>query len=332
MSMDGRYDVEAEIIFEHEDPECALLMALGFTHGELHFSPDSYQGWDIRFSEEHNRTLLPSGAILADFAFLNPHYQLGEMAVGRKFWIRRGSKHEGTGHITQILNLERSARKRVHYDLPVEVTFLQAPINNPSRYYSLLYGKHLNAYDLHQGIIHISRFDQFIQIKKRQKKHLSIQASLRSDMLHQPPNNIYPRLSQHHEWIIHEIYANDGQATSQLDNAILATGQDIQPLKTSYGSIIVNLIVEVRRIVNAKESLKGYLGFTYGTLFEGENYKLNGKERLLMLEEGQTVTVGQPVRGHLDLYGISKHIEALPSGTEFVLRAEDQTIAKGRVI
>ncbi|KPL81548.1 hypothetical protein [Herpetosiphon geysericola] len=109
MSMDGRYDVEAEITFEHEDPEHMLAMALYFTHGELHFSPDSYQGWDIQLSKEHNRTLLPNGAMLTDFEFLNPHYQLGEMAVGRKFWIRRGSKHQGTGHVTQILNLERSA-------------------------------------------------------------------------------------------------------------------------------------------------------------------------------------------------------------------------------
>ncbi len=50
MSMDDIYDIEAEITFEHEDPERALIMALYFTHGELHFSPDSHQGWDIQFS------------------------------------------------------------------------------------------------------------------------------------------------------------------------------------------------------------------------------------------------------------------------------------------
>ncbi|XSG75649.1 hypothetical protein ACP8Y2_01360 [Herpetosiphon llansteffanensis] len=331
MSMDGRYDVEAEITFEHEDPETALYMALGFTHGELHFSPDSYQGWDIRFSEEHNRTLLPSGAILADFAFLNPHYQLGEMAVGRKFWIRRGSVHQGTGHVTQILNLERSARKRVHYDLPVEVTFLQAPINNPSRYYSLLYGKHVNAYDLYQGVLFVSHDTPFVQIKKRQKKHLSIQASLNSAMLHEPINNVYQRLDQQPKWLIHARYDAE-QAASHPNNAILARGQHIQLLRTIQGSITVNVIIEAKQDINLKERLKGFLSFTYGTLFEGENYKLNGTEQLLMLEEGQKVNVGQPVRGHLDLHGFAKHIEALPSGTEFVLRADDKTIAKGRVI
>lgn len=328
MSMNGRYDIKAEITFEHEDPERALIMALYFTHGELHFSPHSYHGWDIRLSADHNRMLLPSGAILADFAFLSPHYQLGEVAVGRKFWIKRGSQHQGTGYVTRILNLEQSARKSAHYDLPVEVTFLQPPINNPSRFYSLFYGKHLNSYDVYYGNIWIWDNEPFIHIKK---KRMLIKSSISSNMIHQPIDKVYQLLNQQPEWFIIDRKSHDHAGLSS-NNAILAKGQAIQLLNTSYGSISTNLIIETKQAVAAKERLKGNLDFIYGTLFEGENYELNGTERLLMLEEGQTVTLGQPVRGHLDFYGSKKHIEALPSGTQFMLCVAGQAIAQGRVV
>lgn len=328
MNMNGRYDIEAEINFEHKDPERVLTMALYFSRGELSYSPDADYCWDFALNVDENRTILPSGAVQTNLCFLSPQYQLGEIAVGTKFWIKRGSQHQGTGYVTQILNLEQSARKSAHYDLPVEVIFVQPPINNPSRFYSLYYGKHLNSYDVYYGNISIWHNEPFIHIKK---KRMLIKSSISSNMIHQPIDKVYQRLNQQPEWFIIARKAHD-QAGLSSNNTILAKGQAIQLLEVNQGSISTNLIIETKQAVAAKERLKGNLDFIYGTLFEGENYELNGTERLLMLEEGQTVTLGQPVRGHLDFYGSKKHIKALPSGTQFMLCVAGKAIAQGRVV
>lgn len=323
MSTNIEHHIGVEITFD-QNPKGRQYFEPYYYRAELYYSADYNQSWDIIMLRDEDRHVMPGETVQAYLWFLSPQYQLGQLAVGTRFWLRTGPYPNGTGHVTQILNLEQAVRAKAKYDLPVEVTFLEMPANNPSQVYSLFYGNHLNNYDLHNGYITLAEGHASIIAKQQ---YIPVPFEIKASTLNQ--SEIIDHAQ--HQWMITENYGSNA-AFPRINNPILAKGQGIQLLEDHGRSIVANLTIEAKQLAQFQKATHMHYGFIYGRLFEGENYELNGSERLLLLEEGQTVTIGQPVRGHLDLHGIKEHIKALPRGSKFVLRIADQTIAQGRVV
>jgi elongation factor Tu len=49
--------------------------------------------------------------VTAQLSFLSPQYHVGKLYPGKEFLIREGSKVVGRGHVTKILDLEKSAKE-----------------------------------------------------------------------------------------------------------------------------------------------------------------------------------------------------------------------------
>ncbi|MCA0354759.1 MAG: hypothetical protein LCH85_22420 [Chloroflexi bacterium] len=326
MSTTLNHHIAVEITFDQNPSR--KHFAHYYYRAELYYGADDQQAWCFMMLLDEDRYVMPGETIQAYLAFLSPYYHLGQLTVGTPFWLRSAQRLDGTGHVTQMLNLEQAVRKYAHYDLPVEVTFLSLPANNPNRVYSLFYGKHLNEYDLHNGYITLAAGHASIATKP---KHIPVAFKIKNSSLNQSAIHNQHWLAEQQQWMITENYVNDA-TLPKINNPILAKGQGIQLLEDHGRSIVANLTIAAKQLEQFQKASYMHYGFIYGRLFEGENYELNGTERLLLLEEDQTVTLGQPVRGHLDLHGIKEHIKALPRGSKFVLRIADQTIAKGRVV
>ncbi|ABX02939.1 hypothetical protein Haur_0287 [Herpetosiphon aurantiacus DSM 785] len=326
MSTNIDHHIGVEITFDQNPSRTHF--AHYYYRAELYYGVDDKQAWCFTMLLDEDRHVMPGETVQACLWFLSPQYQLGQLTVGTPFWLRSAQRLDGTGHVTQITNLEQAVRAKSKYDLPVEVTFLAMPANNPSQVYSLFYGKHLNEYDLHNGYIKLAAGHTSIATKP---KHIPVPFEITAITLNQSEINNQPWFTEQHQWMITENYASNATFPT-INNPILAKGQGIQLLEHKGRSFIANLTIAAKQLEQFQKATHMHYGFIYGRLFEGENYELNGTERLLILEEGQTVTIGQPVRGHLDLHGIKEHIKALPRGSKFVLRIADQTIAKGRVV
>lgn len=324
MSTILNHHIAVEITFE-QNPSRTHFTSY-YYRAQFYYEADDKQAWTFMMLLDEDRDVMPGETVQAYLSFLVPEYQLDQIRVGTSFWLRSAQRLDGTGHVTQMLNLEQAVRKYAHYDLLVEVTFLEMPANNPTRVYSLFYGKHLNDYDLHNGSMKRAQ-EQAAIVTKQQ--YLSVAFEIENSSLTASSNQHW--LADQQQWIITENYASNA-AFPRINNPILAKGQGIQLLEDKGRSVVANLTIASKQLEQFQKAPHKHYGFIYGTLFEGENYELNGTERLLLLEEGQTVTIGQPVRGHLDLHGIKEHIKALPSGTQFMLCVDGQAIARGRVV
>lgn len=69
------------------------------------------QDWDAAHEYIEVQSVRPGDTIKAYLRFFNPQNHSGKLHVGQKFLIREGSRTVAQGHITQILELEESARR-----------------------------------------------------------------------------------------------------------------------------------------------------------------------------------------------------------------------------
>jgi len=109
MKPDYPKDVEAEIYF--------LTTEEGGRHTSVvsGYRPQFYydgHDWDaIQNYPDEQEPVQPGDTVTAYLSFLSPHYLVGSLFVGKEFLLREGARTVGRGHVTKVLELERSAEE-----------------------------------------------------------------------------------------------------------------------------------------------------------------------------------------------------------------------------
>ncbi len=106
--MDYAKDVKVEMFF--------LPTEAGGRKGAVHngYRPQFYfdgHDWDAVHTYIDVETVQPGEDVSAYLSFISPHLLLPKVKVGRPFLIREGAKTVAFGTITEIIDLEKSARR-----------------------------------------------------------------------------------------------------------------------------------------------------------------------------------------------------------------------------
>jgi len=108
-------DVEAEIFFL--SAEAGGRKTPFFSGYRPQFFYDGHDFDAIQYYPDVER-VYPGDKVRAYLAFLSPHLHVGNVGVGTMFLVREGFRTVGYGRVTQVLDLEQSARrdlgKRIH--------------------------------------------------------------------------------------------------------------------------------------------------------------------------------------------------------------------------
>lgn len=79
-----------------------------YYHPQIHYAG---RDWDVRLKFVEISEVAPGDTVRAYLAFLSPQCQLGKIYKDMKFEIREGGRSVGHGEVTDILELESSAKR-----------------------------------------------------------------------------------------------------------------------------------------------------------------------------------------------------------------------------
>ncbi|HKF22547.1 MAG TPA: elongation factor Tu [Candidatus Angelobacter sp.] len=110
-------DVEGEVIFL--PTEAGGRKGPAFSGYRPQFFYDS-QDWDaIQFYPDVQQAN-PGDTVRTYFAFLSPQMHVGKIVAGKMFLIREGSRVVGYGRITKVIDLEKSAKRALDREKPLD--------------------------------------------------------------------------------------------------------------------------------------------------------------------------------------------------------------------
>lgn len=105
-------DIEAEITFLRPEDGGRRLKAFSGYYRPQFFYDGHDHSWDAVFHCDGRPYVDPGETVVAYVGFLNPAHHLGKLYPGKRFVLREGQRIVAKGRVTQVIELEQSARQR----------------------------------------------------------------------------------------------------------------------------------------------------------------------------------------------------------------------------
>lgn len=101
-------DIEAEIYFLTPEEGGRTTPAFNKYRPQFYYNSGD---WDAQHEYPDVEEVKPGETVRVFLAFMSPQEHLGKIHVGMEFLIREGARTVGRGKITEILELETSAKR-----------------------------------------------------------------------------------------------------------------------------------------------------------------------------------------------------------------------------
>jgi elongation factor Tu len=101
-------DIEAEITFLATEEGGRKSPAFSGYRPQFYY--DGHD-WDAMHSYIGVNEVYPGQTVKAHLCFISPECHIGKLYIGKEFLVREGQRIVGRGTVTQILDLEKSAKE-----------------------------------------------------------------------------------------------------------------------------------------------------------------------------------------------------------------------------